>query len=46
MDAAPEAIEDSAELRQVRRQARKVRIESAILALILTGIVVAIPTWR
>jgi len=43
MDTGPEAIEDPAELAQVRRQARKVHIESAIFATVLTLVVLAIP---
>lgn len=46
MDTDPEAIQDAAELAQVRQQARKVRIESTLVAAILTAITVAIPTWR
>ena len=43
MDTGPEAVEDQAELAQVRRQARKVHIESAIFATVLTILVLAIP---
>jgi len=42
MDTGPEAIHETAELAQVRRQARKVRIESGALAAALTAVVVLI----
>jgi len=43
MDTGPETIEDRAELAQVRRQARKVHIQSAIFATVLTILVLVIP---
>ena len=43
MDTGPQPIADAAELAQVRRQARKVHIESAIMAAILTAATMAIP---
>jgi hypothetical protein len=46
MDTGPETIEDNAELAQVRRQARKVRIEATILAAVLTAIALIIPRRR
>ena len=38
MDQGPQPISDSAELKQVRRQARAVYVKSAITAAILTAI--------
>jgi hypothetical protein len=43
MDTGPEAIEDAAELARVRRQARKVYVQSAVVATALTALVTAIP---
>lgn len=38
MDEGPQSISDSAELQQVRRQARAVYVKSVITAVILTAI--------
>jgi hypothetical protein len=43
MDNGEEQIEDSAELRQVRKQALKVHIESVLAAALLTGLCLLIP---
>jgi hypothetical protein len=43
MDNGVEKIEDDAVLRQVRRQARKVNISSALLAAVLTIAILVIP---
>jgi hypothetical protein len=43
MDTGREAIEDEAELAQVRRQARKVQLQSLAMAIVVTGLVMAIP---
>jgi len=43
MDAGDEKIVDAIELDHVRAQSRKVHIQSAVLALVLTTIVVAVP---
>lgn len=43
MDKGSEAIADSAELAQVRRQARKVHILGLVGGILLTGIALAIP---
>jgi len=41
MDSGSEAILDAAELAHVRRQARKVHLQSLVLALALTALAVA-----
>jgi hypothetical protein len=46
LDEGAEQIEDSAELAQIRRQARKVRIESTLLAAALTAMASALPVRR
>jgi uncharacterized membrane protein YdjX (TVP38/TMEM64 family) len=43
MDQEPQAINDQAELQQVRRQARAVYMKSAIVAVILTAIALIPP---
>jgi hypothetical protein len=43
MDAGVQAIIDAAELAAVRRQARKVYLESMVAAAVLAGIALAIP---
>jgi hypothetical protein len=43
MDTGVEQIQDDAVLAQVRRQARKVQIESAITAAVLTILILLIP---
>ena len=43
MDAGDEKIVDAIELDHVRAQSRKVHVQSAVLALVLTTIVVAVP---
>lgn len=43
MDGEEEEIEDPEELVQVRRQARRVHVESVLAAVLLTGIAVAVP---
>jgi hypothetical protein len=43
MDGGEEKIEDQATLRQVRRQALKVNIESVLVAALLTALCVLIP---
>lgn len=43
MGGEEEEIEDPEELVQVRRQARRVHIESVLAAVLLTGIAVAVP---
>jgi hypothetical protein len=43
MDSGAQAIADSAELTQVRRQARKVHVEALLVAVVLTVGVLAIP---
>jgi hypothetical protein len=43
MDSGEEQIEDSTELRQVRRQALKVNIESVLAAALLTVLCLLIP---
>jgi hypothetical protein len=43
LDNGPAAITDAAELAQVRRQARKVHLQSFALAVVLTAIVLALP---
>lgn len=43
MGRGPEAIADGAEFAQVRRQARKVHVESIVTAAVLTALVMAIP---
>jgi hypothetical protein len=43
MDTGEEAIEDQALARQIRRQARKVYLESVLAAALLTAIVLALP---
>lgn len=45
LDSGPEAITDSPELAQVRRQARKVYMKSVVLAVSLSALVLMIPTW-
>lgn len=42
MDQGSEAISDTAELQQVRRQARAVYVKSVITAVILTGIAIVL----
>ncbi len=42
MDQGSEAISDTAELQQVRRQARAVYVKSAITAAILTAIAIVL----
>jgi hypothetical protein len=46
MDAGEEPIEDQALARQIRRQARKVYVESFLAAALLTAIVLALPRKR
>ena len=43
MDSGIEEIKDEAVLQQVRRQARKVNIRSALLAAVLTIAILVIP---
>ncbi|MFL5733830.1 MAG: hypothetical protein ACJ78Q_11570 [Chloroflexia bacterium] len=43
MDTGEEQIEDSEMLRQIRRQALKVNVESVVAAAILTGLCLLIP---
>jgi hypothetical protein len=43
MDDGVKAIEDPGELEQVRRQARKVKLQSLALAIVGTAIAFAIP---
>jgi len=43
MDDGAKVIEDPGELEQVRRQARKVKLQSLALAIVGTAIVFAIP---
>jgi hypothetical protein len=43
MDTGPEAITDAAALAQVRRQARKVHLQSFLLAVVLTAVVLLLP---
>jgi hypothetical protein len=43
LDTAEERITDSEELRQVKRQARRVRLEGLAVAALLTVVVLAIP---
>jgi len=43
MDTGPQAITDAAELAQVRRKARKVHLQSFLLAALLTAIVLLLP---
>ncbi len=43
MDGGTERIEDDAELRQVRRQARRVYVQSLALALVGTALAFVIP---
>ena len=43
MDGGEEAINDEAELAQVRRQARRVYLKSAVAAVALTALSVIIP---
>ena len=43
MDDGVKAIDDSAELEQVRRQARTVKLQSLALAIVGTAIAFAIP---
>lgn len=45
MDTGPEAIVDAAEVVQVRRQARRVHVRSALVATVLVALAM-IPTWR
>ena len=40
-----EQIEDSAELAQVRKQARRVQLKSLLAAIPLTLIALALPPW-
>jgi hypothetical protein len=42
--AGLQKIEDDAELRAVRAQARRVRLQSLVLAVVLTAVALAIPT--
>jgi hypothetical protein len=46
MDQGEELIEDPAITRQIDRQARKVYIEAALTAALLTAIVLALPRRR
>ncbi|MFW6077983.1 MAG: hypothetical protein ACODAE_00070 [Gemmatimonadota bacterium] len=43
MDAGPETITDAAELARVRRQARRVHVNSLAWAALLSALVVAVP---
>ena len=43
MDTGPEAITDAAVLAQVRRQARKVHLQSFLLAALLTAVALLLP---
>jgi hypothetical protein len=43
MDGGAQNITDAAELAQVRRQARKVHLKSALLAIAATALVVLVP---
>jgi hypothetical protein len=43
LDEKPEKIEDSAELAQVRRQARRVHVKAFLVALFLTLVTLALP---
>ena len=43
MDTGPETIADAAVLAQVRRQARKVHLQSFLLAALLTAVVLLLP---
>jgi len=43
MDTGPNAITDTAELAQVRRQARKVHVRSLLLAAAIVALVLMIP---
>lgn len=46
LDSGPETIVDSAELAQVRRQARKVHVKSLVLAVALVIVALMSPAWR
>jgi hypothetical protein len=43
LDTAEERITDQRELEQVKRQARRVRLEGLVVAALLTAMVIAIP---
>jgi hypothetical protein len=43
MDSGEEQIEDDTVLRQIRRQAQKVNLESALAAALLTALCLVIP---
>ena len=43
MDAGPETIADATTLAQVRRQARKVHLQSFLAAALVTALLLAIP---
>ena len=43
MDDGPEAIDDPEELAQVRRQARRVQGEAALLAVVVTAVLMLLP---
>ena len=43
LDGGPEAISDAGELAQVRRQAQRVRLQSALAGLAATGLATALP---
>ncbi len=43
MDSGAERISDASELAQVRRQARKVHLQTLVTALALTALTVALP---